>query len=157
MSTHQQADPKLRNLKLRLEEGDETVAIYYQMNKQILFIKTSLKEEIWKVVVPTQIEKELIVNYHIRYGHMGALKVIKALEESCYIKNINRKVRMYIKSCKICQLVKTNNEKKEGVMIPITSQAKLEKVFLDICRPFPRSGAVSYTHLDVYKRQITNS
>ena len=35
MSTHQQADQKLRNLKLRLEEGDETVAIYYQMNKQI--------------------------------------------------------------------------------------------------------------------------
>ena len=92
MSTHQQADPKLRNLKTRLEEGDETVAQYYQLNKQILFVKTSLKEETWKVVVPTQIEKELIVNYHIRYGHMGALKVIKALEESCQIKNINRKV-----------------------------------------------------------------
>ena len=101
MSTHQQADPKSRNLRLRLEEGDETVTMYYQMNKQILFIKISLKEEVWKVVVPTQIEKELIVNYHIRYGHMGALKVIKALEESCYIKNINRKVRMYIKSCRL--------------------------------------------------------
>ena len=36
MSTHQQADPKLRNLKTRLEEGDETVAQYYQLNKQIL-------------------------------------------------------------------------------------------------------------------------
>ena len=71
---------------------------------------------------------------------MGALKVIKALEESCHIKNINWKVRNYIKSCHICQLVKTNNEKKEGIMIPITSKEKLEKVFLDICRPFPRSG-----------------
>ena len=71
---------------------------------------------------------------------MGALKVIKALEESCHIKNINRKVRMYIRGCHICQLVKSNNEKKEGQMIPITSQAKLEKVFLDICGPFPRSG-----------------
>ena len=29
---------------------------------------------------------------------------------------------------------------KEGIMIPITSNAKLEKVFLDICGPFPRSG-----------------
>ena len=42
-----------------------------------------------------------------------------------------------------------NNEKKEGTMIPITSTTKLEKVFLDICGPFPRSGAVSYTHLPV--------
>ena len=62
------------------------------------------------------------------------------LEENCYIKNINRKVINYIKPCHICQLVKTNNEKKEGTMIPITSKQKLEKIFLDICGPFPRSG-----------------
>ena len=49
-------------------------------------------------------------------------------------------------------MVKTNNERKrkDGMMIPITSNKKLEKVFLDICGPFP---PVSYTHLDVYKRQ----
>ena len=66
--------------------------------------------------------------------------MIQALEENCKIKNINRKVRNYLKSCNICQCVKVNNEKKEGIMIPITSKAKLEKVFLDICGPFPRSG-----------------
>ena len=71
---------------------------------------------------------------------MGAMKVVKALEENWHIKNINHKVRRHIKNCFICQLVKSNNEKKEGVMIPITSQKKLEKVFLDICGPFPRSG-----------------
>ena len=76
----------------------------------------------------------------LRYGHMGAMKVIKAIEENCHIKSINRKTRNYLKTCLICQLVKTNNERKEGMMIPITSQAKLEKVFLDICGPFPRSG-----------------
>ena len=37
-------------------------------------------------------------------------------------------------------MVKTNNERKDGMMIPITSHTKLEKVFLDICGPFPRSG-----------------
>ena len=55
MSTHQQADLKLGTLKARLEEGDETVAQYYQLNKQILFVKTSLKEETWKVVIPTPV------------------------------------------------------------------------------------------------------
>ena len=45
-----------------------------------------------------------------------------------------------IKTCTLCQMVKTNNERKDGTMIPITSSAKLEKVFLDICGPFPRSG-----------------
>lgn len=32
----------------------------------------------------------------IRYGHMGALKVIRVLEENVYIKNINRKVQQII-------------------------------------------------------------
>ena len=71
---------------------------------------------------------------------MGAIKIVKALEEQVYIKNINRKVQKSIQTCHICQMVKCNNEKKEGVMIPITSNHKLEKVFLDICGPFPRSG-----------------
>ena len=147
LSTHQQADPKLQSIKTRLEAGDETIARYYKIHNNILFIKPSLRKETWKVIIPTHIEKEIVSNYHIRYGHMGALKVIKALEESCHLKDINRKVRKYIKSCRICQLVKSNNEKKDGQMIPITSQAKMEKVFLDICGPFPRSGG---RHRDKY-------
>ena len=113
ISIHQQSDPKLSNIKDRLAEQDDTVAKCYCVNHGILFIKTSLNQENWKVIIPTNIEKEIIMDYHLRYGHMGALKVIKALEENCHIKNINRKVRNYIKTCHICQLVKTNNEKKE--------------------------------------------
>ena len=140
LSTHQQADPKLISIITRLEAGDETISQYYKIHNGILFSRPSLYKEEWKVTIPTHIEKEIVFNYHVRYGHMGALKVVKALEESCHSKDINRKVRKYIRNCRICQLLKTNNEKREGQMIPITSQSKLEKVFLDICGPFPRSG-----------------
>ena len=71
---------------------------------------------------------------------MGALKVVKALQEHVYIRDANRKVRNQIKRCHICQLVKVNNHRKEGTMMPITSSNRLEKVFVDICGPFPRSG-----------------
>ena len=71
---------------------------------------------------------------------MGPLKVVKALLEHLYIKGINKRVRQIIRSCQICQLVKVNNERKEGEMITITSNHKLEKAFLDICGPFPRNG-----------------
>ena len=70
---------------------------------------------------------------------MGPLKVVKDLEH-LYIKGINKKVRQTLQSCKICQLVKVNNERREGAMITITSNHRLEKVFIDICGPFPRSG-----------------
>ena len=71
---------------------------------------------------------------------MGPTKVTKALEEHTYIKGMNKKVRPMLRKCELCQKVKVNNEKKEGALITITSERKLEKVFLGICGPFPRSG-----------------
>ena len=66
----------------------------------------------------------------------------RSLQEHVYIKDANRKVRKCIKQCHICQLVTptVSNDRKEGTMIPITTSCKLEKVFVDICGPFPRSG-----------------
>ena len=101
---------------------------------------------------------------------MGAVKVVKALQEHVYFKDMNRRVRKYIQNCHLCQLVKCSNEKREGVMIPITSTEKLEKVFLDICGPFPRSGGrhqykyvvimfdhyTKFTKLDAINRATTN-
>ena len=50
---------------------------------------------------PESDRKEITMDYHVRYGHVGALKVIKALEEHVYIKDINRRVHNYIKNCHI--------------------------------------------------------
>ena len=113
---------------------------YYCTHNQLVFTKSNKNGEGWKIVIPKVLEKDLAIDYHIRYGHMGAVKVIKALQEHVYFTDMNRKVRKYIQHCHICQLVKCSNERRDGVMIPITSVAKLEKIFLDICGPFPRSG-----------------
>ena len=89
ISKHQQSDPKLNNIKLRLSNQDDTITRFYCVHNEVLFIKTSFDEEIWKIVIPATVEKDIILDYHLRYGHMGAMKVIKALEENCHIKNIN--------------------------------------------------------------------
>ena len=69
--------------------------------------------------MPAATEVALIQDYHERYGHMGSLKVIKALSEHCYMKAINKRVREIVKTCNIFQLVKVNNEKRTGTMITI--------------------------------------
>lgn len=137
---HQKTNSKLIKLKHRLENNDHKILPYYCLHENVLFIKGKNEHDPWKVFVPKTVEKELIIDYHVRYGHMGPRKVSKALAEHMYIKDLNRSVRKYIKTCHVCQLVKCNNERKEGTMIPITSTQKLERVFLDICGPFPRSG-----------------
>ena len=136
----QKQDPKLINIRNRLLEDEEVVNKYYCIHQDILFVKTKKHNSTWKLVVPKTLENKIIKDYHVRYGHMGTVKIVKALEEEVFIKNIVRKVNQNIKTCVICQMVKTNNEKKEGTMIPITSTTKLEKIFLDICGPFPCSG-----------------
>ena len=132
-------DPKIVSIRGRILK-EEPIVQYYKVHDNLLFIKNNPNIGEWKLVIPSIVEEQLILDYHIRYGHMGAMKVVKALEEQVYIKSIYRKVSKTIQKCHICQMVKCNNSKKEGMMIPIISSQKLERVFLDICGPFPRSG-----------------
>ena len=60
ISIHQQSDPKLRNIKDRLAEQDDTISKFYYINNGTLFIKTTLNQETWKVIIPTNIEKDII-------------------------------------------------------------------------------------------------
>ena len=140
IAIQQQQDLKISVIIKKLADNDTNIKQYYCIHNQLVFTKSNKNGEGWKIVIPKVLEKDLAIDYHIRYGHMGAVKVIKALQEHVYFTDMNRKVRKYIQHCHICQLAKCSNERRDGVMIPITSVAKLEKIFLDICGPFPRSG-----------------
>ena len=88
----QNVDPKIISIRERMLKEEETIIQYYKIHKNLLFIKNNPDIGEWKLVIPSTVEEQLILDYHIRYGHMGAMKVIKALEEQVYIKNIYRKV-----------------------------------------------------------------
>ena len=96
--------------------------------------KRQTRSNQWKLCVLKSLEQLIISTYHRIYGHMGPTKVVTALEEHMYVKGMNKKVRQVVKKCTICQ--KVNNAR----FMTITSSRRLEKVFLDICGPFPRSG-----------------
>ena len=135
-------DDKLTNIRTRILNNDMELVPCYQIVNEIMFIKPNTRDNRWKLYVPKRMEPQIITTYHQVYGHMGPTKVIKALEEHAYIKGINKKVRLILRKCGLCQRVKVNNEKKEGVLITITSERKLEEVFLDICGPFPRLSLI---------------
>ena len=132
-------DTKLTKIKDRILQSDPIITKFFCVYEEILFIRPTIKDHVWKMYVPEATEVALIKDYHERYGHMGPLKVIKALSEHCYVKAINKRARLIVKNCNICQLVKVNNEKRTGAMITIKSNSKPEKTFLDLCGPFPLS------------------
>ena len=93
INTHQNQDPKVSLIIQRLANNDEKITQFYCTHNQLLFTKHNKDGEKWKVVIPKTLEKELTIDYHIRYGHMGAVKVVKALQEHVHFKDMNRKVR----------------------------------------------------------------
>ena len=143
IESHQNIDIKLKKIKERLASNDPTVLAFYCIHNNLIFTCPTSRKQEWKLYIPKSVESSIIMDYHIRYGHMGPLKVVKALSEHVYIKGINKKVRQTVRKCTICQMVKTNNERKDGAMITITSCHNLKKIFLDLCGTFPKSGGRS--------------
>ena len=65
------------------------------------------------------------------------------------------RVRTLLRGCDLCQKPKVVNYRLEGEMRCIKVEKPFDLVAVDLFGPLPkgRGGAVSYTHLDVYKRQ----
>ena len=93
---YQNLDPKIVSHRQRVQNEEEPIIQFYNIHNNILFIKNNPHHGEWKLVIPATVEEQIILDYHIRYGHMGAIQVIKALEEQVYIKNIYRKVSKMI-------------------------------------------------------------
>ena len=99
-------------------------------------------------------------DYHIRYRHFGAKKCTHMLKESCVFKNMERRVRKLLRGCDLCQKSKVGNYRQEGELNFIKIEKPFDLVAVDLYGPLlkGRGGVpVSYTHLDVYKRQSLNS
>ena len=75
IAIQQQQDPKILMIIKRLADNDTNIKQYYCTHNQLVFTKSNKNGEGWKVVVPKALEKDLTIDYHIRYGHMGAVTV----------------------------------------------------------------------------------
>ena len=97
-------DIKLKVIKESLENNDPTILAFYSIHNNLIFTCPTSRKQEWKLYIPKSVESSIIIDYHIRYRHMGPLKVVKALSEHVYIKGINKKVRQTVRKCTICQI-----------------------------------------------------
>ena len=72
---HQKEDAKLNQIQERLNRQEEKATQYYCVHEDILFVKTKPNQNTWKLMIPKETAAEIIMEYHFRYGHMGALKL----------------------------------------------------------------------------------
>jgi hypothetical protein len=138
VTEEQQQDVKVQALRNRVEAADPMICDFYQIHENLLFNRKNDRTS-WKLVVPETIIRKVILDYHERYGHYGAVKTYQALKEHFYFKGACKRVAQIVGCCDICQRVKVENVRREGELHAVLANERLDKIFLDICGPFPPS------------------
>lgn len=133
----QDTDPWIMRIKDKVENGNVNICKYFIVFENLLFCRKSYKNNFWKLCVPSDLQDRLIEEIHLRNGHVGCSKTYKFIGETFYIKGCYRKVRKVLRYCKVCQLVKTVNDKKSLQMSTIMSNKKGHKVFIDVYGELP--------------------
>ena len=93
--------------------------------------------EKWKVYVPPSIDEEIITAVHKGMGHSGVERVCLTIRECMYIKNLNRKARKLIATCKLCQQAKPLNTKYDIDPQAILRSEPNDLIAINIHGPMP--------------------
>ena len=106
-------------------------------------------------------------------GHLGVNKTLDKIRKRFYWLHLRHDVEEWVRMCEICAASKGPQTRSRGKMRQYNVGLPFERIAIDIAGPFPVTDygnryimvvrdyftkwveAVSYTHLDVYKRQHT--
>lgn len=96
-------------------------------------------------LVPKVLINKLIEEYHANIlggGHLGLRKVVEAISNKYYWRNLEDSVKDYIKRCQHCQYRKGPNFKqKPGLLKPVkVTENIFDKWAIDVCGPFVKSN-----------------
>ena len=102
-----------------------------------------------RIIAPDIIKPMLMEYYHSSTigAHMGINKTIHRIRKEYHWENMNSEIANFVKRCKLCALSKPARNSQISQLISEIPATPFSKIYLDV------SGPVSYTHLDVYKRQ----
>ncbi|KAG7674175.1 hypothetical protein KSW81_006007 [Nannochloris sp. 'desiccata'] len=83
--------------------------------------------------------KVLAANHdHVTAGHVGMDKTTELVSRHYYWRGIAQTVQRYVKSCLLCQRMKSNNQKPAGLLQPLpVPDHNWEHVSLDLIGPLP--------------------
>ncbi|UYV84908.1 hypothetical protein LAZ67_X003957 [Cordylochernes scorpioides] len=93
----------------------------YSIVDGITYIRLNNKD---RVVVPPELQDDLIQKAHESLGHPGISAMIRALSVQYYFKGMIGKINNYVKNCKECQTIKSSTQPSYGLMGSLPRAAK---------------------------------
>lgn len=139
IGTLQSADSKLTNIinNLKLNNNKKLYDKYKHYNG-ILYREV---KGIWKVYVPAQLMKDLIMELHQTYGHSGMQKTAQLFKEYFTGDQVNKILKDIIRTCDVCQRCKDYFKELKGETLPVIPTKKGELVSADYYGPLVTSAA----------------
>lgn len=149
LAEYQKNDLRLGTIWQAIEAktGDKLME-NYSIFQGRLFFKPK-RNGSYKLCVPTELIKDIIMSVHKELGHFGANKCFVVLNENFYYKNLSRLVRQVISACDLCQRTKQPNKISHGTFQPIIADNLGLLVSTDIFGPLP-VGAQGYRYVLVF-------
>ena len=93
-----------------------------------------------RILLPPHLEKQVIEYYH-NLHHFGIKATRRCIQTRFLFKNMNTKIRNFVRSCVNCQCAKTTRHVVSSIPMP---NCRFQRINIDIAGPFPSSRGQSY-------------
>lgn len=133
-------DDKLNKIitELNLDIISEKLKKVYEMKNDILMKNTNKGK---RIVLPEIIGRQLVMQLHTIYGHIGHKKVYKMIDEDFTMRGLKRKTHLWLKNCDICQRVKYKNTITKAPLQSIIIEKPNQLLSIDFIGPLPTARA----------------
>lgn len=139
-ANEQDKDPKLLNIKNRVTKNDKICCNVYSIdNNNVLYKKC---HNIKQIVVPSHLINSIIQLNHdtLLGGHLGNYKTFHKIQNNYFWKKMKDSIRIYIKTCHICQQTKPLNVAPYGFLSSQYTTVPSKSISCDLIGPLPKTG-----------------
>lgn len=126
----------------------------YHIDEEGLLIRVYKNTEV--LCVPKSCQQDICKLTHDEYGHPGSRRAILTAQKNFFWPGMTKDIENYCKTCHACQVVKTDTQKKPGVMQPIPATSPLHTMCIDFVEGLPpcRGFDALATVTDKYTKAI---
>ena len=146
-------DPRLRTALCELRQGQPYG--HMQLNSLGLLVVVDNSGE-RKLVVPASLRQSVLRECHDipTVGHVGMRRTLELVDRQFHWKGLRGDVISYVKTCPVCQEMKSDNRAKAGLLQPLEIPTrKWAQVTTDLVTDLPESHG--YTAIAVFVDRMT--
>lgn len=140
IAKEQDKDPTWKDIKQKWsDKSNSAIRQFYLVRDNVLFKRCAIDNSLWVVCIPDELVNKLIWYIHLSYAHYGARKCFYKLRTTCYFNNMERRIRLVLAKCKLCQKAKPPTVSHQAPLFPIIPCKLRDLAAVDLLGPLVTS------------------